>query len=409
MPASAHQNTVILEAAGAAVGAYARGGCTVVCEGVLGPWLLGPFAVGAGRAALNYAVLLPPVETCLERVASRSGHGFADPAATRQMHAAFAAAGIEARHVVADPALAPAAVAAEVLRRLRAGSLRAPVFDQPAADRPGDRPTGPSTCTHVPGPEPLLASRPVDHRSDEGALMDTNPTAPAPHRRVRGRVLGRPVHGRLAYIWACGTRRCPHEKGYYLAILVLGLFAAVSLQKSVRDRTEDIPVTGLTRARLDRGGAASIVLLTVGLWNRGARGQREGLLRRCRIVLSLFVGRRGPEERPRPRPRPPRRGGSAGPRHVRLTDPDASQGATTNRRSPSPSRPAGVTTTARSAGVRCSHPRSRSSRHSAAPRAPPRWWRRSVRSRHARTRGRPREWANGASRRGPRTSPGPAP
>lgn len=140
LPASARQNEVILEAAGAAVGAYARGGCAVVYEGVLGPWLLGPFTAGTGLAALHYAVLLPPVETCLERVAGRSGHGFADADATRHMHAAFTGAGIDARHVVADPALPPSAVAADVLRRLAAGWLRVPAVRR--AIPPGVRPDG---------------------------------------------------------------------------------------------------------------------------------------------------------------------------------------------------------------------------------------------------------------------------
>lgn len=36
-----------------------------------------------------------------------------------------------------------------------------------------------------------------------------------------------------------------NEKGYYFTVLVYGLFAAVSLQKSVRDRLEGIPTTGL--------------------------------------------------------------------------------------------------------------------------------------------------------------------
>ena len=35
-----------------------------------------------------------------------------------------------------------------------------------------------------------------------------------------------------------------NEKGYYFAVLVFGLYAAVSLQKAVRDREEDIPVSG---------------------------------------------------------------------------------------------------------------------------------------------------------------------
>jgi uncharacterized membrane protein YiaA len=35
-----------------------------------------------------------------------------------------------------------------------------------------------------------------------------------------------------------------NEKGYYFVILMYGLFAAISLQKSVRDRSEGITVGG---------------------------------------------------------------------------------------------------------------------------------------------------------------------
>ena len=34
-----------------------------------------------------------------------------------------------------------------------------------------------------------------------------------------------------------------NEKGYYFTLLMYGLFSAVSLQKSVRDKLEGIPVT----------------------------------------------------------------------------------------------------------------------------------------------------------------------
>ncbi len=36
-----------------------------------------------------------------------------------------------------------------------------------------------------------------------------------------------------------------NEKGYYFAVLVLGLFAAASYQKTVRDKYEAIPTTAL--------------------------------------------------------------------------------------------------------------------------------------------------------------------
>src|ERR1700761_992610 len=36
-----------------------------------------------------------------------------------------------------------------------------------------------------------------------------------------------------------------NEKGYYFTVLMFALFAVVSLQKSVRDRLEGVPVTDL--------------------------------------------------------------------------------------------------------------------------------------------------------------------
>ncbi len=36
-----------------------------------------------------------------------------------------------------------------------------------------------------------------------------------------------------------------NEKGYYFTVLMFGLFAAVSVQKCVRDRLEGVPVTDI--------------------------------------------------------------------------------------------------------------------------------------------------------------------
>src|SRR4051794_11043619 len=36
-----------------------------------------------------------------------------------------------------------------------------------------------------------------------------------------------------------------NEKGYYFAVLVLGLYSAISLQKAVRDKDEGISVTNI--------------------------------------------------------------------------------------------------------------------------------------------------------------------
>ena len=58
-----------------------------------------------------------------------------------------------------------------------------------------------------------------------------------------------------------------NEKGYYFTVLMYGLFSAVSLQKSVRDRLEGISVTGIYFGLCWFSIGLCIVLLAVGLWN----------------------------------------------------------------------------------------------------------------------------------------------
>jgi uncharacterized membrane protein YiaA len=78
-----------------------------------------------------------------------------------------------------------------------------------------------------------------------------------------------------------------NEKGYYFTILLYGLFAAVSLQKSVRDKIEDIPVTGIYFALCWVSVIASILLLTVGLWNATLVATEKGFYIMA-FLLSLF-------------------------------------------------------------------------------------------------------------------------
>jgi uncharacterized membrane protein YiaA len=58
-----------------------------------------------------------------------------------------------------------------------------------------------------------------------------------------------------------------NEKGYYFTVLVYGLFSAISVQKSVRDRLEDIPVTNIYYGLSWFSTILAISLLVVGLWN----------------------------------------------------------------------------------------------------------------------------------------------
>lgn len=122
--AEAHeQNEVVTRAAAACTGALADGDLMVVYDGVVGPWFLPTFAAASGRPRLEYAVLLPPLELCLERVATRHGHGFTDLEAARHMHAGFAEAEVAAGHVVQSASDSPQEVAATVLKRRTEGAL----------------------------------------------------------------------------------------------------------------------------------------------------------------------------------------------------------------------------------------------------------------------------------------------
>ena len=66
-----------------------------------------------------------------------------------------------------------------------------------------------------------------------------------------------------------------NEKGYYFTILMYGLFSAVSLQKSVRDRLEGIPVTNIYYGLCWVSLLLSVGLLAVGLFNATLAGARR--------------------------------------------------------------------------------------------------------------------------------------
>ena len=58
-----------------------------------------------------------------------------------------------------------------------------------------------------------------------------------------------------------------NEKGYYFTVLMFGLFASVSVQKAVRDRQENIPVTDIYYGLSWFSTILSVALLVIGLWN----------------------------------------------------------------------------------------------------------------------------------------------
>lgn len=78
-----------------------------------------------------------------------------------------------------------------------------------------------------------------------------------------------------------------NEKGYYFTLLLFGLFSAVSLQKSVRDRLEGIPVTSLYYALAWAATGAALLLLGVGLFNAELLRSEKGFYAMA-YALALF-------------------------------------------------------------------------------------------------------------------------
>lgn len=127
LPASSDQNTVVTKAAASAAGAFATSGYTTVYDGVVGPWFLPTFGAATGLDRLDFAILLPSVDVCVQRVARRRDHGFTDEAATRKMHAEFFHARVSDRYVLRDPSGDAASLADLIESAREAGELTYPI------------------------------------------------------------------------------------------------------------------------------------------------------------------------------------------------------------------------------------------------------------------------------------------
>lgn len=79
-----------------------------------------------------------------------------------------------------------------------------------------------------------------------------------------------------------------NEKGYYFTILLFGLFSVISLQKAVRDKLENIPITEVYYGISWLTTIASIVLLIIGLWNADLYLSEKGFYGMA-FALSLFA------------------------------------------------------------------------------------------------------------------------
>ena len=86
--------------------------------------------------------------------------------------------------------------------------------------------------------------------------------------------LGAGMFGYLTGLWR--SDMLLNEKGFYFTVLMFGIFAVVSVQKSVRDRIEGFPVTDIYYGICWFATILSIALLTIGLWNAALLPSEKG-------------------------------------------------------------------------------------------------------------------------------------
>lgn len=90
----------------------------------------------------------------------------------------------------------------------------------------------------------------------------------------------------LAFLWSANMAL--NEKGYYFVVLMYGLFAAISVQKVVRDRIEGTRVTSIYYGLCWFSLILCLVLITTGLWNASIASSEKGFYAMS-FVLSLFA------------------------------------------------------------------------------------------------------------------------
>ncbi|AWG20271.1 hypothetical protein FFWV33_01375 [Flavobacterium faecale] len=97
--------------------------------------------------------------------------------------------------------------------------------------------------------------------------------------------LGTGMTGYLIGLWR--SEMALNEIGYYFTILMFGLFAVISLQKSVRDRLEGYPVTDIYYGLCWFSTLLSIALLIIGLINATLLPSEKGFYAFA-FLLALF-------------------------------------------------------------------------------------------------------------------------
>ncbi len=94
------------------------------------------------------------------------------------------------------------------------------------------------------------------------------------------------IAGFLIGLWNAGMGI--EEKGYYFTVLALGLFSAVSVQKSVRDRMEGVEVSDIYYGICWASSILAVALLAIGLFNATSLDLSEKGFYVMAFVLSMF-------------------------------------------------------------------------------------------------------------------------
>ncbi len=97
--------------------------------------------------------------------------------------------------------------------------------------------------------------------------------------------VGAGIIGYITGLWRSEMQM--NDKGYYFTVLMFGLFGVISLQKSVRDRLEGLPVTDIYYGICWFGTLLSVVLLVVGLWNANMLISEKGFYAYS-FLLAMF-------------------------------------------------------------------------------------------------------------------------
>lgn len=97
--------------------------------------------------------------------------------------------------------------------------------------------------------------------------------------------LGAGMLGFLIGLW--NSEMLLNEKGFYFTVLMFGLFSVVSLQKSIRDKLENLPITNIYYGICWFSTILSVLLLAIGLWNADLLPSEKGFYAFA-FLLGLF-------------------------------------------------------------------------------------------------------------------------